>query len=306
MSRRTRPSPLPPRAGVDATRVVVRADGLSVGEALLAAPSLAGLDPAALESRARAGEIVDIDGRALDLERPVRRNTTIFLYRDLPDEPPIPFDLPILHRDDNIVVVDKPHFLATMPRGRHVVQSALVRLRRELGVDEIAPAHRLDRLTAGVLLFTLRPQVRAGYQSIFAERRAIKEYRALAPVRSELAETVTVRNRIEKTAGDLRALVVDGEINAVSDITLIDARTGLYRLVPHTGRTHQLRLHMALLGAPIVDDPLYPDVRTDLAALPDDGDFTRPLRLLASSLAFDDPMTGERREFVSRMSLGVP
>ena len=303
MSRRSRPSPLPPRDGVDATRVVVLADGLSVGEALLAAPSLAGLDAAALDRRAHAGEIVDIDGRALDLTRPARRNTAIFLYRDLPDEPPIPFGLPILYRDDNIVVVDKPHFLATMPRGRHVVQSALVRLRRELGVDELSPAHRLDRLTAGVLLLTLRPQVRAAYQSIFAERRAAKEYRALAPVRPELAETVTVRNRIEKTAGDLRALVVGGEVNAVSDITLIDPRLGLYRLVPHTGRTHQLRLHMALLGAPIVDDPLYPHVRPDLAALPDAGDFTRPLRLLASSLAFDDPLTGERREFTSGLRL---
>ncbi|MBD0023784.1 pseudouridine synthase [Gordonia pseudamarae] len=313
MSRRTRPSPLPPRDGVDATRVVVRADGCSVGEVLSAAPSLAGLGAGALEDRARAGEIVDIDGRMLALEHPVRRNSTIFLYRDLPDEPPIPFDLPILYRDDNIVVVDKPHFLATMPRGRHVVQSALVRLRRDLGVDEIAPAHRLDRLTAGVLLFTLHPQVRAAYQSIFAQRRAVKEYRALAPARSGLADTVTVRNRIEKTAGDLRALVADGEINAVSEITLLGpgpgpgtdtgTDTGLYRLVPHTGRTHQLRLHMALLGVPIIDDPLYPDVRPDLARLPDDGDFTRPLRLLASSLAFDDPLTGERREFISALHL---
>ena len=296
MSRRTRPSPLPPRDGVDATRVVVRADGCSVGEVLSAAPSLAGLGAGALEDRARAGEIVDIDGRMLALEHPVRRNSTIFLYRD-----------------DNIVVVDKPHFLATMPRGRHVVQSALVRLRRDLGVDEIAPAHRLDRLTAGVLLFTLHPQVRAAYQSIFAQRRAVKEYRALAPARSGLADTVTVRNRIEKTAGDLRALVADGEINAVSEITLLGpgpgpgtdtgTDTGLYRLVPHTGRTHQLRLHMALLGVPIIDDPLYPDVRPDLARLPDDGDFTRPLRLLASSLAFDDPLTGERREFISALHL---
>ena len=232
-------------------------------------------------------------------------NTSVYLYRDLPDETSIPFDLPILYRDDAIVVVDKPHFLATMPRGRHVTQTALVRLRRELGSDLVSPAHRLDRLTAGVLLFTLRPDVRAAYQALFAERRADKEYRALAPVRADLIDPVTISNRIEKTAGDLRARVVDGEANASSTIALLDQTVsgGIYRLQPHTGRTHQLRMHMAQLGVGIVGDPLYPDIRPDLAELPDHGDFTQPLRLVAHSLGFDDPLTGERREFVSGRSV---
>lgn len=230
----------------------------------------------------------------------------MYLYRDLPDEPEIPFDLPILHLDDHIVVIDKPHFLATMPRGRHVTQTALVRLRRHLGTDLVSPAHRLDRLTAGVLLFTLRPEVRARYQALFAERSATKEYRALAPVREDLVVTHTVADRIEKTAGDLRARVVEGEVNAISDITLVDRAAGglgVYELRPFTGRTHQLRMHMAHLGVGIVGDPLYPEIRPDLAGLPDHGDFSQPLRLIAHSLTFDDPLTGDRRHFESARSV---
>ncbi|MXP24324.1 pseudouridine synthase [Gordonia sp. HNM0687] len=297
---------MPARDGVDATRVVLRSGPeRTVGECLLATPALAGCTLDDLAERAAAGELVDADGAPLDPGTPARLNSSVYLYRDLPDETPIPFDLPILYRDDAIVVVDKPHFLATMPRGRHVTQTALVRLRRELGSDHVSPAHRLDRLTAGVLLFTLRPEVRAAYQALFAERRADKEYRALAPVRADLADPVTVTNRIEKTAGDLRARVVDGEINASSAITLVEETDagGVYRLQPHTGRTHQLRMHMAQLGVGIVGDPLYPDIRPELAELPDHGDFSQPLRLVAHSLAFDDPLTGKRREFVSGRSV---
>ncbi|MGV6990600.1 MULTISPECIES: pseudouridine synthase [Gordonia] len=294
------------RDGVDSTRVVLRSGPEStVGEALLASPSLAGLGAAELRARAAAGEIVDAGGQPVDLDAPSRVNVSLYLYRDLPDEVPIPFDVPVLYRDDNIVVVDKPHFLATMPRGRHVTQTALVRLRRELDSDTISPAHRLDRLTAGILLFTLRPEVRAAYQDLFASRQARKEYRALAPVDEALSGTVTVRDRIEKTAGDLRARVVDGPVNAISDITLVEQtdRGGVYRLVPHTGRTHQLRLHMSSLGVPIVDDPLYPDVRPELAERPDHGDFTSPLRLVAHVLEFTDPLDGTPRRFESRRSV---
>jgi tRNA pseudouridine32 synthase/23S rRNA pseudouridine746 synthase len=296
---------LPPRDGVDATRVVLRSGPEStIRDCLRTTPSLADMSDAALQARAERGEIVDAEGMPVDLSAPATMNRSIYLYRDLPDEVPIPFDLPIVHRDDDIVVVDKPHFLATMPRGRHVTQTALVRLRRELGTDLVAPAHRLDRLTAGVLLFTLRPEVRAAYQDLFATRRVHKEYRALAPP-ADWSGTRTVRDRIEKTAGDLRARVVDGPVNAISDITEVERSVhgSVYRLVPHTGRTHQLRLHMASLGVPIVGDPLYPEVDADLAARPDHGDFAQPLRLVAYSLAFTDPISGEHRRFTSRRSV---
>lgn len=277
----------------------------TVSEALLAVRSLTGLTIDDLRVRARAGELRYADGSSVDLDGPAQTNIAVFLYRDLPDEPPIPFDLPILYRDDDIVVVDKPHFLATMPRGRHVTETALVRLRRALGNDLVAPAHRLDRLTAGVLLFTLRPEVRGSFQALFAARHAVKEYRALAPVLDDLRTPTTVADRIEKTAGDLRARIVAGEVNAISEITL-ESETdlgGVYRLRPATGRTHQLRMHMAGLGAGIIGDPLYPEIRPDLAQRPDSGDFSVPLRLVAHSLAFDDPRTGERRIFESRRTV---
>ncbi|GAB2638090.1 RluA family pseudouridine synthase [Gordonia jinhuaensis] len=302
MARRRRPSPLPPRDGVDATRVVLRAGHTSVAEAILATASGAEVGIEGLRRRGERGEVVDADGTVVDLDAPARVNSSVFLYRDLPDEVPIPFDLPILHRDDNIVVVDKPHFLATMPRGRHVVQSALVRLRRELGSDAVAPVHRLDRLTAGVLVFTLRKPVREPYQRLFAERAVVKEYRALARADERLRSGVEVANRIDKTAGDLRARLVEGPPNAISRIELVETVSdglGVYRLSPSTGRTHQLRVHMAGLGVPIVDDPLYPQVRPDLAALPDAGDFSRPLRLVAHRLSFTDPIDGAHRDFVS-------
>ncbi|MFT3660398.1 MAG: pseudouridine synthase [Gordonia sp. (in: high G+C Gram-positive bacteria)] len=303
---------------MDATRVVLRPELFAapptVAEALLAAPSSAGVTAAELARQHAEGLVVDVDGNPVDLSATVLRAVPVYLYRDLPEEFDVPFEMEILHVDESLVVVDKPHFLATMPRGRHVTQTALVRLRRLLDSPDLAPAHRLDRLTAGVLLFTRRPAERAAYQRLFAERLARKEYRAIAPLPTatsgadtltlpELVEGVRVENRIVKTAGDLRALVVDGPANAVSDVTLERVRPdglGEYRLVPHTGRTHQLRLHMAGLGVPILDDPLYPEVDADLAAAPDRGDFSRPLRLIASSLAFADPITGAERRFESR------
>ncbi|MGZ8178154.1 pseudouridine synthase [Williamsia sp. SKLECPSW1] len=304
MGRRRRPVPLPARDGVDATRIVPREDA-SAFEALRTASSLADLSDAALIRRLHDGEVVDGDGSPVGADDMVVARRPLWMYRDLPVEAPVPFDLEILHADDDIVVVDKPHFLATMPRGAHVAETALVRLRRLLDDDAVSPAHRLDRLTAGVLLFTRRPQVRRGYQELFALGRVEKEYRAIAPEPPPgLSLPIDVTDRIEKTAGDLRARVVDGPVNARSRIEFAGPGplpgTAEYRLFPQTGRTHQLRVHMAGLGVPIVDDPLYPDVRPELAALPDDGDFSRPLRLTARRLAFEDPITGHRREFVSR------
>ncbi|MBT0567221.1 pseudouridine synthase [Williamsia sp. CHRR-6] len=305
MGRRRRPVPLPPRNGVDATRVVARVDDQRVIDVLLTSSSLADLTEPALRQRFRDGEVVDGAGRVLAPDDVVPAHTPMFLYRDLPVETEIDHDMPILHLDDDIVVVDKPHFLATMPRGAHVVQTALVRLRRELGNDLISPAHRLDRLTAGVLLLTCRPEVRRAYQQLFAERLVHKQYRAAAPCPSaDVVFPAEVRNRILKDAGDLRARVVDGPVNAISRIEVDDSVTrtdGLteYRLTPVTGRTHQLRVHMAALGMPIDGDPLYPQVRPELAARPDAGDFSRPLRLVAARLEFDDPYSGTRRTFVS-------
>jgi tRNA pseudouridine32 synthase/23S rRNA pseudouridine746 synthase len=212
----------------------------------------------------------------------------------------VPFEIGIVHRDERIVVVDKPHFLATMPRGRHVTETALARLRRDLGLARLQPAHRLDRLTAGLVLFVVRPEDRGAYQTLFRDRVVRKEYEAVAPYDPAVALPVTVRSRIEKERGVMAAREVPGEPNAESRIELLGHAGGLgrYRLVPVTGRTHQLRVHMNGLGLPILDDPVYPVVREDGPE-----DFTRPLRLLARTLEFTDPFTGDEVRFESRLAL---
>jgi tRNA pseudouridine32 synthase / 23S rRNA pseudouridine746 synthase len=243
-----------------------------------------------------AGEVVCADGTVVTKSTVLPAGAHVYLYRDLPDEVPVPFDIPVLCRDDAIVVVDKPHFLATMPRGRHVAQTALVRLRRELELPELSPAHRLDRLTAGVLLLTTRRELRGRYQALFARGEVRKTYLARAAGTAEAVLPTVVRSRIIKRRGHLQAVEEPGEPNAE---TLIErVRGDLYRLTPRTGRTHQLRVHMSAMGLPIIGDPLYPNV-IDIA--PDD--FTRPLQLLAHSIEFDDPLTGRTRRFASGRTL---
>ena len=247
--------------------------------------------PAAM-AKVVAGEVFSADGAVLDARTEMPAGSFVYHYRDLPDEVVVPFDVPVLYRDDTIVVVDKPHFLATMPRGSHIAQTALVRLRRELDLPELSPAHRLDRLTAGVLLFTVRREVRGAYQTMFARGEVAKTYLAVSSAEPDLVGPQVVSNRIIKQRGVLQARIEPGEPNAE---TLVEPLgEGQYRLIPRTGRTHQLRLHMAALGVPIDNDPLYPEV---LPVQP--VDFTAPLRLIAQRLEFDDPLTGVHRCFVS-------
>ena len=285
-----RPAPLPVRDGLGPARVRLRG-----GAVLVELADRFGEQAAA---KVLAGEVVCADGTVVTASTVLPPDAHVYLYRDLPDEVAVPFDLPVLHRDDDIVVVDKPHFLATMPRGGHVAQTALVRLRRSLEMPELSPAHRLDRLTAGVLLFTTRREIRGAYQTLFARGQVGKTYLAHAAVDPALRFPLTVRSRIVKRRGCLQAVEEPGEPNAE---TVVERRDGLYLLTPRTGRTHQLRVHMASLGLPITGDPLYPDV-VDVA--PDD--FSTPLRLLAYRLEFDDPLTGRRRRFVSTRSLTDP
>lgn len=242
------------------------------------------------------GEVVDAEGAVITPSSVLPPGAHVFLYRDLPDEVVVPFDVPVLYRDDDIVVVDKPHFLATMPRGGHVVQTALVRLRRSLDLPELSPAHRLDRLTAGVLMFTVRREIRGAYQTLFARGLVSKTYLARSSAVSTVVLPTVVRSRIIKERGRLQAFEVPGQPNAETVVEPLGG--GRYRLRPQTGRTHQLRVHMASLGLPIDNDPLYPRV-IEVAA----DDFSTPLRLVAHRLEFDDPLTGVSRSFES--STGV-
>jgi tRNA pseudouridine32 synthase / 23S rRNA pseudouridine746 synthase len=284
-------APLPPRDGLGPARL--RVHGGPLGD------ELAGRFGPDVAAKAVAGEVVDQHGRVLDPATVLPAGAVVYLYRELRDEVPVPFDIPVLYQDEDIVVADKPHFLATMPRGRHVAQTALVRLRRQLGLDELSPAHRLDRLTAGVLLFTTRRAVRGAYQTMFARGEVRKTYLAAAPVRPGMAFPREVSSRIIKRRGSFQAVEEAGDPNAK---TLMEqSADGLYRLTPRTGRTHQLRVHMASLGIPIYGDPLYPNV-IDVAA----DDFSTPLQLVAHRIEFDDPRTGAHREFTSRRLLTPP
>ena len=284
-----RPAPLPPRDGLGPARLRVRGGALGVELLTRFGPDVA--------AKAIAGEVVDQHGAVLDPATVLPAGASVYLYRDLRDEVPVPFDIPVLHRDEDIVVVDKPHFLATMPRGRHIAQTALVRLRRELDLPELSPAHRLDRLTAGVLLFTTRREVRGAYQTLFARAAVHKTYVARAPVNPDVALPRVVRSRIIKRRGHLQAFEEPGEPNAETLVELLSP-DGLYRLTPRSGRTHQLRVHMASLGIAVDGDPLYPRV-IDVA----DDDFSAPLQLLAQRIEFDDPLTRARRSFFSPRQL---
>lgn len=244
-----------------------------------------------------AGRFVYHDLRPVAEDDPYAPHTFVWFHRDLRAEVPVPGTLSVLHRDDRIVVVDKPAFLATIPRGRHVQQSVVVRLRSELGLPELSPLHRLDRVTSGLLMLATRPQWRGAYQVLFQRGEVGKTYRALAPWRADLGWPVTVRNHLRKRRGAWQAEVVPGApVNAETlvEVESTDGDLAVYRLTPRTGRTHQLRLHLQGLGLPIVDDPLYPvvqDVSLD--------DFSRPLQLLASELTFTDPVDHTARRFVS-------
>ncbi|MET9762979.1 RluA family pseudouridine synthase [Streptomyces sp. NPDC006372] len=307
--RRTRipPAPLPQRHGVDPVRVRLPAEGpwATVREHLV--ERLTGAGDGVVDSMFEAGLVVGADGRAVAADAPYAPGTFVWFHRDLPEEVPVPFPLEVVHRDEHIVVADKPHFLATTPRGGHVAETALARLRRELDLPALTAAHRLDRLTAGLVLFTVRPEERGAYQTLFRDRLVRKEYEAVAPHDPGLALPRTVRSRIVKERGVLTAREVAGEPNAVSRVELLEHRPieagGLarYRLVPGTGQTHQLRVHMTSLGVPILGDPLYPEVTGPVPA----GDYRRPLQLLARALEFTDPVTGEAHRFRSGRELAA-
>lgn len=296
--RREPTAPLAQRDGVDPTRLRLPGDGpwSTLRDHLVDRLPVPAPD---VDAMLQQGRVFGADG-PLPADAAFWPGTSVWFHRDLPDETAVPFEIDVLHADDDIVVVDKPHFLATMPRGSHVVQTALVRLRRLLGAAELSPAHRLDRLTAGVLLFVRRPELRGAYQKLFQERRVRKEYEAISRHDPVVQLPRTVRSRIIKRRGQLAAREEPGEVNAETRVQLLERSGGLarYRLLPRTGRTHQLRVHMDRLGIPILGDDLYPEQAPRAA-----DDFTRPLQLLARTIEFTDPISGGSRRFESRREL---
>ncbi|MGZ8289901.1 MAG: RluA family pseudouridine synthase [Telluria sp.] len=250
--------------------------------------------------RIARAEVVDHGGTALREDSQVKRGMRIWYYREIEAETPIPFEEQVLFRDGHLLVVDKPHFLPMTPSGRFLHETLLVRLKNELGLPQLTPIHRLDRETAGVVIFSHCEASRGAYQSLFQKRSVQKVYEALAGPMPGRSFPFTYRSRMVDGTPFFRMQEEEGEPNSETLVDLIGQRGDavLYRLEPHTGRKHQLRVHMSALGAPILNDPFYP------VALPCKGDdFSRPLKLLARSISFTDPLSGQPRRFDSVRSL---
>ncbi|SMR69476.1 MULTISPECIES: pseudouridine synthase [Stenotrophomonas] len=254
------------------------------------------------ESRFARGRVQDAQGRALAADMPWQVGLEIRYFREVADEPVIPFVETILHHDAHLLVADKPHFLPTAPAGAFVRETLLARLIERTGNTDLVPLHRLDRLTAGLVLFSTQPETRDAYQRLFRERRIEKTYEALAPALPDLRFPLERHSRLQPGEPFFRMAEVPGEPNARTRIELIEAqdRVWRYRLVPESGRKHQLRVHMAALGAPILGDGFYPQLQDR-----PQGEGEPPLQLLAQALAFDDPLTSQRRSFRSARTLSV-
>ncbi|NYI42277.1 pseudouridine synthase [Demequina lutea] len=299
-------SPLPQRHGLDAAWVRTP-DTHEGGEPPWATMREFLMDRlparATVADRLEAGDFVDQRGLSLTGNEPYRPHAFVWFHRALAPEAPAPFPIDLLEVTERFVVVDKPHFLATTPRGAHVTETALVKVRIALDLPELAPAHRLDRLTAGVLVFTTRREYRGAYAGVFQSGDAHKTYEALAPFDPALEFPRTIIGRIEKRRDSLQAELVEGEPNTETLVELVEVRGAYarYRLTPATGKTHQLRVHMASLGLPILGDSLYPTVM-DVA--PDD--FSSPLQLIARRLWFTDPIDQTPRDYASTFELEWP
>ena len=257
--------------------------------------------------RMQAGSVLGEDGQPLAPDAPYVGGARVYYWRELPHEDPIPFEATVLFEDAHLVVADKPHFLPVTPGGRYVRETLLVRLKAQLGCADLSPLHRIDRETAGLVLLCKRPQDRDAYQSLFRERRVDKVYEAVAGWREALQFPLTRRSHIledEQAFYRMREAQPDEGLPPNSETRIECVRQAgaraLYRLFPVSGKRHQLRVHMHGLGLPIEGDQFYPVVRRG----PNDSeDFAEPLQLLARSITFTDPVTGQPRQFESGLEL---
>jgi tRNA pseudouridine32 synthase / 23S rRNA pseudouridine746 synthase len=306
----SRPAPAwkpPPRDGVGASAVALphRNDGPWPTVLAFLAWRLPKATSAEWAERLAAGQVFDETGQPVPADAAYRPGARLWYWRTPPAEQPVPFQAEVLFRDEHLLVVDKPHFLAMTPKGRHARETVLARLQQQLGVDTLVPIHRLDRETAGVVVFSLRPSDRGAYQALFRERAVDKVYEAVAPFCADLRFPLSRHTRLAPCGEQFMVVrEVPGEPNALTHFELLrrQGERALYRLHPHTGQTHQLRVHMNALGLPIAGDRIYP-VLQPLPALGEAEDFSQPLQLLARQIRFIDPLTGERRCFESRRQL---
>ncbi|AHG62397.1 pseudouridine synthase [Advenella mimigardefordensis] len=292
--------PLPVKNGVAPSRVYLpRETWPDLLSFLLA--KFPHMDAAVLRTRLAKGDMVNAQGTPFSLNSPFPPDSWLWYYREVPMETEVPFHIDILYQDELLIAIDKPHFMASIPGGRHLHQTALVRLRDQLGNPHINPIHRLDRDTAGVLVFCADRDRRGVYQTLFQTRSVHKIYEAVAPWRSDLTFPLLRESLIRRSGQVFVMHEIDGPPNSRTRIEVLahNNTLGHYRLEPVTGRKHQLRVHMNALGMPICNDEYYPELKP----LRTDETFDNPLQLLARSMQFTDPVTGIERYFESRRTL---
>lgn len=250
--------------------------------------------------RMKRGRVTDVQGVAIDADTRYREGLRIQYFREVADEKPIPFAESIVYADEHLLVVDKPHFLPVMPAGKYVEETLLARLIRRFDNPQLVPLHRIDRETAGLVLFSVNPASRTAYQRLFLEQKIQKSYEAIAPALPQLNFPLLRATRLETGEPFFRMQEVTGIPNTETRIEVREHCGELWRyaLYPVSGKKHQLRVHMAALGAPICNDSLYPELSRS-----DEDNYEKPLKLLAQSLTFSDPLTGLTRRFDSGINL---
>lgn len=256
--------------------------------------------PTIWQRRLTQGDVTDDNGAVLHANSPCAAGQRIYYYREVEAEVPIPFEATVLWRNDDLLVTDKPHFLPVMPSGKYVQETLLVRLKKEFDLPDLTPIHRIDRDTAGLVLFSTRTATRNAYAALFRERRVRKTYECIAPWNPSLQWPVHRATRIGNATHFMQQSEEAGEVNAITDIAPLEVRGdwARYELKPLTGQRHQLRVHMHALGLPIRNDGIYPVLTPEDAT-----DYAKPLQLLAKRLRFVDPVTGVTLEFVSQRTL---
>lgn len=252
------------------------------------------------QQRLAQGDVLDANGAPLRSDSPYQNGQHWYYYRAVAIEQRIPFEATVLWQDDHLLVADKPHFLPVVPSGHYLQETLLVRLKKLLDLPDLAPLHRLDRDTAGLVLFSKTPAHRGAYHSLFRDHALRKTYEAVAPWNPALPWPVHRATRIQPSAHFMQQVEVDGPVNAITDIAPLEVgpRLARYRLSPITGQRHQLRVHMTALGLPLVGDGIYPTLTPEGTV-----DYARPLQLLAKSVAFTDPLSAEPRQFESQRTL---
>jgi tRNA pseudouridine32 synthase/23S rRNA pseudouridine746 synthase len=244
------------------------------------------------------------DGQTALPDQSCQPGQRLYYYRHLPDEPVLPFQAHVLFEDENLLVVDKPHFMPVTPSGRYVQQSLLVQLKRQTGCADLVPLHRIDRETAGLVLLGKRLQERDAYHALFRDHQIQKTYHAVAAHAPHLKLPLVHASRLVPGEPFFRTQEVPGPANSETRIALLhtDGQRALYALEPISGKRHQLRVHMNALGIPIEGDLFYPSVLRGPDA-PED--FSEPLQLLAQSVRFTDPITGQTRAWTSCLRLSL-